>query len=82
MTWLKKLFGMMDRSDAASERIAVALEDMATALETARDRLNGRLGIGQDGDGGGPVDTAAAIGAGAATKANGTGNGRRKVLAG
>ncbi len=45
LSWLKSLFTRLDRGDAAAERIAVALEQMAGDVEAARDALRGRLGI-------------------------------------
>lgn len=45
MTWIKRLFGVLDRTDAASERIALAMEGMATDIEAARGMLRDRLGI-------------------------------------
>lgn len=44
-TWLKALFGSMDRQTAAAERAAKAMEDIATDLESARDQFRARLGI-------------------------------------
>jgi hypothetical protein len=41
--WLKRLLLGFDRTEAASERAAVALEDIASMLEKARDALQQRL---------------------------------------
>ncbi len=45
LNWIRGLFTRLDRGDAAAERIAVALEQMAGDVEAARDALRGRLGI-------------------------------------
>ncbi len=45
LNWIKSLFTRLDRGDAAAERIAVALEQMAGDIEAARDQLRNRLGI-------------------------------------
>jgi hypothetical protein len=45
MQWLKRLFGVLDRGNAASERIALALEGMAADLEAARAMLRDRVGL-------------------------------------
>ncbi len=66
--WLKRLFGGMDRSEAASERIATALEGMAADLEAARDALRQRLGIEEQS-------------AGEPLAIEGTRNGKRKSAA-
>jgi hypothetical protein len=45
MGWLKRLFGILDRGDAAAERVAVALEGIAGDLEEVRARLRQRFGL-------------------------------------
>jgi hypothetical protein len=45
--WIKKLFTGLDRTEAASERAAVALEGIADLLEKAHVALQQRL-IGSD----------------------------------
>lgn len=45
MNWLKKLFGMWDRQEAASERAAIALESIAAKLEAADAALGARIGV-------------------------------------
>jgi hypothetical protein len=42
--WIKKLIGGMDRTEAASERAAVAMEGIADLLEKAHLALQQRLG--------------------------------------
>jgi hypothetical protein len=44
-TWLKKLFHTFDRGEAASDRIADALEGIATDLEAVRSVLRKRIGL-------------------------------------
>jgi hypothetical protein len=45
MNWIKRLFGMCDRADAAAERIGVALEGLASDLEEVRERVRERFGL-------------------------------------
>jgi hypothetical protein len=42
ITWLKRLFGGLDRTEAASECAAAAMEGIATLLEEAHAALLGR----------------------------------------
>lgn len=41
--WLRKLLGSFDRQQAAADRAAVALEEIALDLESVRDALRVRL---------------------------------------
>jgi hypothetical protein len=43
ITWLKRLFGGLDRTEAASERAATAMEGIADLLEQAHVALRQRL---------------------------------------
>jgi hypothetical protein len=43
--WLKSFFSSTDRVTAAGERCAKAAEDIADAMEQARDQFRARLGI-------------------------------------
>jgi hypothetical protein len=45
MNWLKRLFGMMDRMDAASDRAAAAMENIALTLERADTLIAQRFGF-------------------------------------
>ena len=42
LAWIKSLFRNTDRAERASERIAVALEEMAEMVESGRDALRAR----------------------------------------
>jgi hypothetical protein len=44
-SWLRTVLAGFDRQSAASDRAAVAMEDIAATLESARDQLKSRLGI-------------------------------------
>ncbi len=44
MNWITRLLSLFDRQREASERAAIALEDIATDLEGVRDQLRARLG--------------------------------------
>lgn len=44
-SWIKSLFGSMDRQTAAADRAAKAVEDIADMMEQCRDQIRGRLGI-------------------------------------
>src|SRR5262249_25519454 len=46
--WIKKVIGGMDRTEAASERAAVALEGIADLLEKAHLALQQRLGAADE----------------------------------
>jgi hypothetical protein len=43
LIWIKRLFGGFDRTEAASERAAVAMEGIADLLEEAHTALRQRL---------------------------------------
>jgi hypothetical protein len=43
ITWLKKLFGGLDRTEGASERAALAMEGIADLLKQAHTALRQRL---------------------------------------
>jgi hypothetical protein len=45
LNWLKRMLLGFDRTEAASERAAKAMEDIADSLESARDGLRQRLGM-------------------------------------
>lgn len=44
-TWIKSLFSSMDRQQAAADRAARAMEDIADDLEAVRDQMRSRLGL-------------------------------------
>jgi hypothetical protein len=46
--WIKKLLGGMDRTEAASERAAAAMEGIADLLEKAHLALQQRLGTAEE----------------------------------
>jgi hypothetical protein len=43
--FIRKLFGGLDRSEAAAERVALAVEGLAEDLEGLRARVRQRLGL-------------------------------------
>jgi hypothetical protein len=43
--FLKRLFGMADRTDRAGDRIALAMEELADDLEAVRAAVRQRLGL-------------------------------------
>jgi hypothetical protein len=47
LSFIRKLFGSMDRGEAASERVAVALEGLAEDVERVRAALRERLGVAE-----------------------------------
>jgi hypothetical protein len=44
-SWLKSLFGSMDRQTVAADRAAKAAEDIADMMENVRDQFRTRLAI-------------------------------------
>ncbi len=45
MNWLKRLFGMADRNERATERISLALEGIADVLEEAQALVRQRFSL-------------------------------------
>lgn len=73
LNFLKSLFGMTSRANAAADRVALALEGLADDMEAVRARVRDHFGLGE------PDASPPALTEDTADHANGNGRGRKRI---